>query len=118
MHGFGWAVATGCFALTAKLKLGFAGLLQDDTVLATSDDAASREEIMLAAAARARGAGREFTRFTYVGDGVWDLRAAQNLKWEFIGIADGQRALELRRLGAEHVLPHFHPASAFLQVLA
>jgi phosphoglycolate phosphatase-like HAD superfamily hydrolase len=116
--GFGWAVATGCFSVTARFKLGFAGLLQSDTVLATSDDAVSREEIMLAAAARAHRAGRAFTRFSYVGDGVWDLRAAQNLGWEFIGIADGQRAQDLRRLGADRVLPHFHPSRAFLQILA
>jgi phosphoglycolate phosphatase-like HAD superfamily hydrolase len=116
--GFGWAVATGCFSVTAKLKLGFAGLLQETTVLATSDDAVSREEIMLNAAARARGAGREFTQYSYVGDGVWDLRAAQNLGWKFIGVADGHRAQELRRLGAEHILPHFHPESAFLQIVA
>jgi phosphoglycolate phosphatase-like HAD superfamily hydrolase len=116
--GLGWAIATGCFNVTARRKLGFAGLLQGDTVLATSDDAESREDIMLAAAARARGAGREFTRFSYVGDGVWDLRAARNLGWEFIGIADGQRAQDLRRLGAQHVIPHFRPASAFLQILA
>ena len=115
--GFSWAIATGCFSVTAKLKLGFADLLSGDTVLATSDDAVSREEIMLAAATRARGAGREFTRFSYVGDGAWDLRAAQNLGWEFIGIADGQRAQELRR-GAVRVLQHFHPASALLQILA
>ena len=118
MAGFGWAVATGCFSVTAKLKLGFAGLLQDGTVLATSDDAVSREEIMLVAAARARRAGREFTHFTYVGDGVWDLAAARNLGWEFVGIADGRRAQELRLLGAGHVLPHFQPANAFLQILA
>ena len=115
--GLSWAVATGCFDLTARLKLTFANLLRGDTVLATSDDAVSREEIMLAAAARARGTGRQFTRFSYVGDGVWDLRAAQNLGWEFIGIADGQRAQELRRSGAEHILPHFHPTSTFLQIL-
>jgi phosphoglycolate phosphatase-like HAD superfamily hydrolase len=118
MPGLRWAIATGCFSVTAKLKLGFAGLLQGGMVLATSDDAVSREEIMLAAAAWARGAVREFTRFSYVGDGAWDLRAAQNLGWDFIGIADGQRAQELRLLGAVHVLPHFQPASAFLQILA
>jgi hypothetical protein len=66
---------------------------------------------MLAAAAQAHPTGSEITRFSYVGDGVWDLRAAQNLGWEFIGIADGQGAQELRRLGAQHVLPHFHPTS-------
>jgi phosphoglycolate phosphatase-like HAD superfamily hydrolase len=117
-HGFSWAIATGCFSVTAKLKLGFAGLLPDETILATSDDAVSPEEIMLTAAARASGVGREFTRFSYVGDGIWDLRAARNLGWEFIGIADGERAQALRQRGAEHVLPHFHPASRFIQVLA
>ena len=54
--------------------------------------------------------------FTYVGDGGWDAKAAQQLKWGFVGIGSGARADRLRQAGAEVVIPDYL-AEAFLSVL-
>jgi phosphoglycolate phosphatase-like HAD superfamily hydrolase len=45
--------------------------------------------------------------FTYVGDGAWDVQASRELNWEFIGIASGPRAAQLRRAGATLVRENF-----------
>lgn len=43
----------------------------------------------------------------YVGDGIWDYRASRELGWDFVGIAEGQRAHALRHAGARQVYCNF-----------
>jgi phosphoglycolate phosphatase-like HAD superfamily hydrolase len=71
-------------------------------------------------AARKAGAkhGCQFSAVTYVGDGVWDIKAARNLGWGFIGIASGDGAEQLRRAGAAMVLPNFNPCEKFFDTLS
>ncbi len=115
---FAIAFATGGFRSSAELKLRRAGLFDGSIPLATADDVVSREQIMRIASARAaREYGVKFTRFTHVGDGIWDLRAARELGWDFIGLGIGEPAACLRREGATVVLPDFEPASSFLSAL-
>jgi len=67
-----------------------------------------RTDIMRIAALRTLGhAATENTAFTYVGDGVWDLRASRELDWAFVGIASGARALLLESAGAAVVRENF-----------
>jgi phosphoglycolate phosphatase-like HAD superfamily hydrolase len=116
--GTGWAVATGCFARSATFKLHQAGLSDPSALVASSNDADSREDIMMIAAQRvAEKHGTVCARPTYVGDGVWDLIAARNLGWNFVGVGVGARAEELRNAGASVVLPDFESTSDCLKLL-
>jgi len=101
-------IATGGWQHSARLKLKLSGLDRFGLPLASSDDAVRRTDIMRIAALRTLG--RPVTQdavITYVGDGVWDLQASRELRWGFVGIASGQRALQLRRAGATQVRENF-----------
>jgi phosphoglycolate phosphatase-like HAD superfamily hydrolase len=115
---FALALATGGLRASAELKLRRANLLNPFIPIASSNDAISREEIMRIAARRAAEKhATQFARFTYVGDGVWDAKAARDLGWRFIGIGSGEQADRLRQAGAEIVIPDYRPAEAFLGLL-
>ena len=101
-------IATGGWELSARLKLKLSGLERFDLPLASSDDAMPRSRIMHIAAQRTLNhQPQDNTFFTYIGDGVWDLRASQDLDWGFIGIASGVRAARLRQAGAKHIQADF-----------
>jgi phosphoglycolate phosphatase-like HAD superfamily hydrolase len=109
------AVATGGFRDSAHAKLAAAGLAAVTTwPFASGDDAISRAEIIALARARA-GPPRQTI---YVGDGVWDCRAAHALGLGFVGIATGERAAALRAAGARHILPDFTDPAAFWDAVA
>jgi phosphoglycolate phosphatase-like HAD superfamily hydrolase len=99
----GWrcAIATGGWRASALLKLRVAGLGVSGVPAAFADDHRSREGIILTAVERTGGAGgvRE-AHAVYVGDGVWDVRAARNLGIGFVGIARGERGESLKAAGA------------------
>ena len=117
-RGFAIAIATGCFLAEAEFKLRSAGLFDASIPLAGSDHTLSREEIMLNAARQAaKKHNAEFGTFTYVGDGVWDVQAAHNLGWNFIGVGTGESADALRQAGAVKIIPHFEPATKFLDLV-
>lgn len=113
----GWttAIATGGWRASALLKLERGGLDVTGTAAAFADDALPREAIILHAAARAT-VGPE-PRVVYIGDGLWDLRAANRLAIGFVGIASGERAEALRAAGAVDVLADFSNGEAFLRAL-
>ena len=116
--GMAVALATGGWESTARLKLEQAGYDIRDIPLASSSDADTREEIMRIAERRARDryGAPGFDTITYVGDGVWDARAAANLGWRFLGIGTGEQAARLEREGAFAVINHYAEGS-FLQKL-
>jgi phosphoglycolate phosphatase-like HAD superfamily hydrolase len=115
---FAVALATGGFRVSAELKLRRAGLPFTSLLLASSNDAVSREDILQIVAARAaEKCATGFARFTYVGDGVWDVRVARELGWEFIGIGSGEQEDRLRQAGAEIIIPDYRPAEVFLRLL-
>ena len=58
-----------------------------------------------------------FSAVTYVGDGTWDVEAARQLGWNFIGVGAGEAADQLKRAGAETVIPDFEPTKVFLDLL-
>jgi phosphoglycolate phosphatase-like HAD superfamily hydrolase len=118
-RGFAIAIATGCFIASAEFKLRSAGLFDESIPMAGSDNTLSRAEIMRNAAQLAdQKHGIEFSDFTYVGDGVWDVEAANNLGWNFIGIGAGKHADALRLAGAVKIIPHFEPATKLLELLS
>lgn len=117
-RGYEWAVATGCFGSTARYKLERSGLRVDNLILATCDDGCSRPEIMQAAVRQAEARhGHGFSQILHVGDGLWDIAAARDLGWPFIGIASGEDASRLRRAGTRFVAPHFAPIDRFMTLI-
>ena len=76
-------IATGGWRHTAKMKLEAAGLSHIEVPMSSGDDAHSRTEIMRICASRM---GFSISKYIYVGDGEWDLKAADELGWEFIGV--------------------------------
>jgi phosphoglycolate phosphatase-like HAD superfamily hydrolase len=101
-------IATGGWEKSARLKLKLSGLDRFDLPLASSDDAVSRTGIMQIAAQRILGDQRvNLKAFTYVGDGAWDLQASRELGWNFVGIADGARAEQLKLSGADLIIKNF-----------
>jgi phosphoglycolate phosphatase-like HAD superfamily hydrolase len=104
------ALATGAWGSTAALKLRLAGLDIHDLPRATSDDAASRTEILRLAIQQAkRRYGRDaFDVVVLIGDGLWDLEAASQLGIEFIGIGD-----YLRSSGAKWVFADLQDLAGF-----
>ncbi len=113
--GWGVAIATGGWRVTANLKLETAGIRAEGVPAAHADDAHPRESIVTIARERAESRyGRTFDRLVYVGDGIWDVRASRSLGIGFLGIANGGRADELRDEGATQVLASFEPFSTLL----
>ena len=113
------ALATGGLRASAELKLRRANLLNAFVPMAGSNDAVSRDEIIgIAARQAAEKHATQFTKFTYVGDGVWDAKAARDLGWRFIGIGSGEQEDRLRQAGAGMVIPDYRPAEGFLRLLA
>lgn len=114
------AIASGGWRASAELKLKVAGIEVDDYPGAFADDGFSREEILQSALSKARARYRQdhFARVVSVGDGVWDVRTARNLKFPFLGIGSGDREEKLRRAGATHVLKDFADYSRLIRCLA
>jgi phosphoglycolate phosphatase-like HAD superfamily hydrolase len=103
------AIATGGWEISARFKLLSAGLAVESFPLATADDSPSRAEILRTAIRRAgqRYGQASFQRTVYIGDAVWDVRAAKAPGVGFLGIAVGERARSLLHEGAPFVLPDF-----------
>jgi phosphoglycolate phosphatase-like HAD superfamily hydrolase len=114
---FAVALATGGFRRSAELKLRRASLPLTWS-LASSNDASAREQILrIAAKLAAEKDATQFARFTYIGDGVWDAKAARELGWRFIGIGSGEQANRLRQAGVEIVVPDYRRTEAFVRLL-
>lgn len=107
-------LATGGWNASARAKLRSAGIDAGGRPFASADDAQARTDIMKTCRDRA---GTLFTDITYVGDGVWDARAAADLGWRFVGIAAGERAARLREAGAVAVFADFSDPDGVLAAL-
>jgi phosphoglycolate phosphatase-like HAD superfamily hydrolase len=103
------AIATGGWSVSARFKLASAGLVVDNCPWASADDAVDRADILRTAIERAGqkyGQGA-FEKVVYVGDGVWDVRAAKALGIGFLGLSTEAKARRLLEEGALCVLPDF-----------
>lgn len=103
------AIATGGWCEPARFKLATAGLPVGGLPWANSGDAVDRLDIIRIAIDRAKESyGRAaFERIVYVGDAVWDVRAAKALGIDFLGLATGERAALLVDEGASWVISDF-----------
>jgi phosphoglycolate phosphatase-like HAD superfamily hydrolase len=103
------AIATGGWSVSARVKLASARLAVDGLPWASADDAFDRADILRTAIRRA---GQEygadaFEQVVYVGDAIWDVRAAMALGIGFLGLAEGARPGRLAEAGASDILPDF-----------
>lgn len=97
--------ATGSLKDAALHKLKSIHIEMDVRLLVASDHIEEREKIVTAAIARAQEVYNidHFDRIISVGDGLWDLKTAQLLDLEFIGIGTKHKDLLLEN-GAQLVL--------------
>jgi beta-phosphoglucomutase-like phosphatase (HAD superfamily) len=103
------AIATGGWRVSARFKLASAGLPVDAFPWANADDALDRVDILRSAIGRAGQHYEQdtFEKVVYIGDGVWDVRAAKALGIGFLGLATDNRAGRLMEEGASCILPDF-----------
>jgi phosphoglycolate phosphatase-like HAD superfamily hydrolase len=103
------AVGTGNWEFSARFKLNSAGFEIGHVPLGSADDGNTREKILRSSLQKAQTLYKvpRFDKIVYVGDWIWDIRAAKALGWNFIGIAQGEETKVLREAGAEIVLPDF-----------
>jgi phosphoglycolate phosphatase-like HAD superfamily hydrolase len=112
------ALATGCWAEPARVKMTGAGMNYDDYPSASADDAPERESIIKLALARAtRLKDAEAPQAIYVGDGVWDARACRKVGIPFLGVAAGAQREKLLAAGAAQILPDFSDQSRFFAAI-
>lgn len=115
------AIATGGWTPSARFKLTGSGIAWEGLPAAYACDAHPREQIITLAMERAAAMHscdvEAFTRVVYVGDGLWDLRAAGALGISFLGIASGNRARQLESAGAPMVLEDFTDQERVLSML-
>ena len=92
---YAFAFATGSLPESAILKMKSAGLEMNAALLATSKTSFSREGFVLEAIEKAKNYYNvtEFEQIISVGDGIWDLKTAQNLDLDFIGIGPKNKAV-------------------------
>jgi phosphoglycolate phosphatase-like HAD superfamily hydrolase len=117
----GWdvALATGCWKLSALYKLKSTEIEVGNIPAAFADDGIAREEIFRLAVEKALDNynQNEFDKIVSIGDAVWDVRTAANLKVAFLGIGAGKRAVQLRQMGAKQVIDDFTDYNRFLRSL-
>lgn len=101
--GFRIAMATGAWRPSALVKLAGAGIPTEGVPLATSTDHAARSDIIRRAVASV--GHPESGEVVYVGDGVWDGRAATALGYGFVGVGPRGQEDRLKHAGAVGVVP-------------
>lgn len=87
--------ATGSVFQTAKYKLDSIGINFTLDQLACSNVNEERENILKEAIEKAQKKKNisRFERIISVGDGIWDLKTAQNLKLDFVGIGNKNKEI-------------------------
>lgn len=116
-----WAVgiASGCWKSSALLKLQSAGISSVGILAAFSEDAISREDIITTALVRIKNQYglRDLEKIVYVGDGIWDARAARKLGIGFLGIQLETDNKRLQDEGVMDILPNFLDYLEFIRAL-
>lgn len=114
---FAVSIATGGWYTPATYKLECSGFEIAHIPMASSDDSYIREEIMAIAEDRSRDhyGVSQFESVSYIGDAVWDTRAAANLGYSFIGV--GSNLDSLQKAGAVNLMVDFDRPDLFIDLL-
>lgn len=117
LRSVGWdvAIGTGAWRPSALIKLRGAEIPHSGVPLVTSSEQPARREIIRLASEAA--AADPSARVVYVGDGVWDGRAAESLGFGFVGVGSGEKALALSKAGAVGCVEDLSDETRFLSLL-
>lgn len=107
-------LATGGMQRTATFKLSRIGVNTKDLPGAFANDARSRADIVRRAVGRANG---EHARVVCVGDEVWDVRTAAELRVPFVGIDCESDRSRLLAAGARTFLHNYLDAEDFFDAV-
>lgn len=109
-------IATGAWKESALFKLKAAGIDYRGLPMVTGSDAKTREEILLRCIdlSKERYGVGEFEKIVSVGDAVWDLKTAANLKLGFIGINKPEKFKSYKDC---RVMQDFRDQGLFMQYL-
>jgi phosphoglycolate phosphatase-like HAD superfamily hydrolase len=104
-----YAFATGSLRSLAEAKLRSVRVQFPVELLVTASEFEAREDIITAAISAAKDYFdvTKFESIVSIGDGYWDLVAANRLNLGFIGIASGASGEKLRVAGAQYLYPDF-----------
>ena len=94
--------ATGSLAYGARQKLSVLDISDAEQVVVTASEFSTREELVERAVQRGcdlHGIGQP-QRVLCLGDGIWDLKTAWHLGYDFLGIGTGAKAGHLRKHSA------------------
>jgi phosphoglycolate phosphatase-like HAD superfamily hydrolase len=113
------AIATGGWRKSAELKLKNSGINIAEFPSAFAEDGLSREEILQSALSKSIKAygQNDFYKIVSIGDGLWDVHTAYNLKLSFLGIGNNERKQMLCEAGTTHVINNFADYDYFIQCL-
>ena len=110
--------ATGGWEITAKCKLKQINIELECFPYASSDDHFSRTEILNKSVQRAKQYyGNDFLKIIYVGDGIWDYKAACELNIEFIGI-DYTEDGKLSNAGALRIVKDYSEQDTIMDMIS
>ena len=123
----GWSVgiASGAWEQSARIKLEAAGLGEHVAGLPGTFSHARgegvpvvREEIVSATLVKlGRWSGGRNAPAVYVGDGVWDARAARNLRIGFVGVRVDGREERIRAEGCERVVRDYADLDRVIEMI-
>lgn len=124
----GWSVgiSSGTSEEAARIKLAAAGLSLDGLPATFSHRCertqrpAMRADIISRTREKLREAGAQVAateRAVYVGDGLWDLRAAKQLEMGFVGVRHDGSESRLRAEGAMSIVHHYRDVGGFVALL-
>lgn len=104
---YGICYATGSLLEPARLKLKCLGISYEVTQLVASNEIEEREHIIRKAIENAKKHYNveHFGRILLFGDGLWDLKTAENLSLEFIGVGNKNEQI-LRKNGMTRHFPN------------
>ena len=88
-----------------------------DIISRTREKALSMREGSRDAGSVVSSAARSVTPTVYIGDGLWDLRAAKQLSIGFVGVRHDGNESKLRAEGATRIVHHYRDLPAFLALL-
>jgi phosphoglycolate phosphatase-like HAD superfamily hydrolase len=109
-------IATGAWRESALFKLNSAGIDYEGLPMITGSDAKTREEILLRCIDNSKEhyGVADFEKIVSVGDAVWDLKTAANLKFGFIGINKPEKFKDYEDC---RVVQDFRDQELFMQYL-
>jgi phosphoglycolate phosphatase-like HAD superfamily hydrolase len=110
--------ATGSWSESAKIKLGSIGIHPRHVPFGTSDICSKRSDIIRDVIKQATSLyeGMKLENIIYVGDGIWDYKAAKELDIGFIGV-DSDNNGTLQGLGITKLVKDYSDIPKFLAMI-